>query len=169
MPAPMGVVNPTEDVVDFAFPAIGYPNGVRTADPLDVAIGNPAIPGQDVLDLNPDQAITKPADIPVPTTANPPVTSPWTPTVPNADWPDKLRAAVTTRFPFSIPWDAAYLINIFVAPPQVPVINVDAGPIKFNVTLNQLDPYMPWFRTFLIVAFLWGLALNTRKMLGGGK
>lgn len=167
MPAPTGVLNPAGDMVTPAMPAFGYPNGVRTADPKDVAIGNPAIPGALPQTLTPDMAITAPAAIPVP--ANPAVPSPWTPTVPTGDWPDKLRAAVTTRFPFSIPWDAAYLINIFVAPPQVPVIAVDAGPIKFNVTLNQLDPYMPWFRTFLIVAFLWGLALNTRKLLGGGK
>ncbi|MOA24785.1 hypothetical protein D3C78_1454780 [compost metagenome] len=150
---------------------IAYPNATRPLDrPWDLGISNPSIVNPTIGNVIPNTTVTTPADIPVP--ANPPIVtpaSPWTPTLPNTDWPNRLKVAVTTRFPFSLPWDVAYLVNLFVAPPQVPVINVDAGPIKFKVTLDKIDPYLPFLHAFIIAGFLWGLVHNTRRLLGGGQ
>ena len=88
---------------------------------------------------------------------------------PKENWPDRLSVAISTRFPFSIPWDIRHIISVFVRKPEVPVINVKAGPIKFKIVLDQLDSYMPFFRILLLAGFLWSLALGTRKILGSGQ
>lgn len=89
---------------------------------------------------------------------------------------NKFKGMVTTKFPFSLPWDLLALFGAIVATPQVPEINVDkpftlggySMPFKFNISFAFLDPWMPFFRGFQIIAFCYFLIMATRKLLGGG-
>jgi hypothetical protein len=60
MPAPQGTLNTAGDVFTAQAPTIGYPGAVRPADPWNVAIGYPVIPGN-IADLSPAQTISTPA------------------------------------------------------------------------------------------------------------
>lgn len=81
--------------------------------------------------------------------------------------------AVTTKFPFSLPWDVYRIVALFAADPITPIINVDEKyrnmPIKFSADLSRLDPYMPFFRFLLAVGFAVMLIFRTPTLLGGGK
>lgn len=95
---------------------------------------------------------------------------------PRDDWPDRLGQAVTTRFPFSLPWDLYGLLSVLSAPPLKPVIDVDVPLMgkanqrfKFSHDFGYLDPYMPFFRAFAVIGFTIFLALQTRNLLGGSK
>ena len=71
--------------------------------------------------------------------ANPPVDpeepdlpSPVVPVIPSGL--DSLGAALTSRFPFSIPWDVSMAIELLVAPAKAPYFEVDLlGPIAHRV------------------------------------
>lgn len=92
----------------------------------------------------------------------------------DVNWPklQTVGALFTTRFPFSLPWDFAHLIGIINTSPEQPQINVDTHfgnlPVKFNIKLDQLDAYMPFFRGMLVVSFSIGLIMATRRLMGGG-
>lgn len=80
---------------------------------------------------------------------------------------------VTTKFPFSLPWDIAHIYSLLTAEPKTPAINIDLQymnmPFKINIDLSFLDPYMPYFRSFITISFAFFLVINTRKILGGGQ
>lgn len=92
---------------------------------------------------------------------------------PKGDWPDSLGKIVTTRFPFSLPWDLYRVIALFNATPITPVFKIDTKfmgmDYKFEYGLGWLDPYIPWFRGFLIAGFVIFLIQSTRNLLGGAK
>lgn len=105
---------------------------------LDVgATGSMAI--QDILqgildailagDLAASAEIVDTADVPVdPEEPDPPVV----PVVPSGL--DKLGAALTSRFPFSIPWDVYKGVTLLAAPPKAPYFEVDfMAPIADRV------------------------------------
>lgn len=92
---------------------------------------------------------------------------------PKGDWPDSLGKVVTTRFPFSLPWDLYAVMSIFNAPAITPNIAVDTifmgMHFKFSYSFDFLDPYMPWIRGVIIAGFCMFLILQTRNLLGGAK
>lgn len=80
---------------------------------------------------------------------------------------------VTTKFPFSLPWDIGHLIGLIATDPVTPVIVVDESlnrmPFRFTVSFAWLDPYMPWFRGFILIGFGFYLVSNTGRWFGGAK
>lgn len=92
---------------------------------------------------------------------------------PKGDWPDSLGQVFTTRFPFSLPWDLYGVLALLAADPVTPVFVVDSVfmgmDFNFSYSLDFLDPYMPWFRGFIIIGFCIFLIQITRNLLGGAK
>lgn len=91
---------------------------------------------------------------------------------------NKFKAMVTTKFPFSLPWDMLAVMNMIAATPVRPSVHVDqhltiAGgqsmPIKFDVDFSFLDSFIGFFRTFEVVAFCYFLISATRRLLGGAQ
>lgn len=80
-------------------------------------------------DLAASAEIVDTADVPVePEEPDPPVV----PVVPEGL--DKLGAALTSRFPFSIPWDVYKGVTLLAAPPKAPYFEVDfMAPIADRV------------------------------------
>lgn len=85
----------------------------------------------------------------------------------------KLSAAVTTRFPFSLPWDVNRVLTVLNAPARTPRINIDQKfmgmRFKIDYSFDYLDPYVPWFRSFIVIGFAMFLIMNTRRLLGGAQ
>lgn len=86
-------------------------------------------------------------------------------------WSNKMKGLVTTKFPFSLPWDLYRLLALLNADPVRPDVHINQNfrnmPIKMDVTFEWLDPYMPYFRGFLIIAFCVYLVNATRRLMGG--
>lgn len=84
-----------------------------------------------------------------------------------------LSTLVTTRFPFSLPWDIYRVLGVLNAPAKTPVIDVNQNfmgmPFKFKYSFAWLDPYIPWFRSILLIGFVIFLITGTRKLLGGAQ
>ncbi len=80
-------------------------------------------------DLAASAEIVDTAEVPVePEEPDPPVV----PVVPSGL--DKLGAALTSRFPFSIPWDVYKGVTLLAAPPKAPYFEVDfLAPIAYRV------------------------------------
>ena len=80
-------------------------------------------------DLAASAEIVDTAEVPVePEEPDPPVV----PVVPSGL--DKLGAALTSRFPFSIPWDVYKGVKLLAAPPKAPYFEVDfLAPIAYRV------------------------------------
>lgn len=84
--------------------------------------------------------------------------------------PPNIGALITTKFPFSLPWDLLAVLTLLNAEPKTPEWKVNAGekiPIKFDISMKFLEPYMGFFRWFIILGFSFSLILMTRKLLGG--
>jgi len=94
-------------------------------------------------------------------------------TPPKGDWPDSLGQVVTTRFPFSLPWDLYGVLALLSASPVTPVFRINTAfmgmPFRFEYSLDFLDPYMPWFRGIVVIGFCIWLIQITRNLLGGAK
>jgi len=152
------IFTPDKVIADIPLP-VAKPNDT-TKKPEVVIPANPAIP----------KSIDRPITKAEPITGNPPI--PSTPGIPidkpDVKWSTKL-SVITTRFPFSLPFDFQYLLSKLVVPPKTPVINVNVRHFKFVINMDKLDPYMPFFRTFLIISFLLALVFNTRRLIGGAQ
>ena len=73
-------------------------------------------------------------------------------------------------FPFSIPWDVAAILALFVAQPVTPVFDVPVpysanGIAYVRVDLSGWDNVMTAVRSVELAAFAVGLAMKTRQML----
>lgn len=77
------------------------------------------------------------------------------------------------RFPFSIPWDVMRIISFFSADKEAPVFEV---PAQFNfvgvketikIDLTQFEGCIKVIRVFVILSYVSGLVLVTRKMIKG--
>lgn len=93
-----------------------------------------------------------------------------------ADDSKKWGALVTTKFPFSLPWDFYFILSFLAAESKTPIWDIKFDydryydkPISFQINLSFLDPYMPFFRTFIVLGFAYALILNTQRLLGGAK
>lgn len=107
-------------------------------------------------------------------------TDPENPTDPPPDaerWSQKFKGLVTTKFPFSLPWDLYAVLSFLNAPPKAPKIEVDkslqvagvAMPLQFEYDFAWLDPYMRWFRAFIVLGFCFYLINATRRLMGGAQ
>ncbi|NIK80605.1 hypothetical protein FHS15_005796 [Paenibacillus castaneae] len=146
MPAPQGVLNPTGDMVTLANPTIGYPSATIPANPWDVAIGFPAIPGQ-IADLSPTQTIATPAEVPVPTVPDVPIPDAtgilgWL----NGFWDKFVQMLKNLFIPSAI--DFAPIGNIWAnrfpaidsiatSLRSLTVLNYEQNPPKFNIIINK--------------------------------
>lgn len=83
----------------------------------------------------------------------------------------KLYGVITTRWPFSLPWDIAYLLNIVFADPVPPkwtfTLPENFGSHEFTIDMTQLEGIMPVVRWFITFAFCFGIVLAIRKLYGG--
>lgn len=176
MPAPVAIpVSGQPDMIDLGIPVIGYPQGVIPAKPWDVAIGNPAIPGQAVKDLSPADTIT----------SAPTISAPAVPANPSINWNDipsdslnfgPLKIAgylFTTKFPFSIPWDIERQFAVFDVTPKPAILKVDktiplfgtSMKMKFEIDFTIMEPVAVVVRWFMIIAFDLGMILSIRKFM----
>lgn len=88
-----------------------------------------------------------------------------------------LGAALTTRFPFSIPWDFVGAVNLLASPPKAPRWEVDllapieerygAFPGETKIIIDMSDyplvgQISRWFTTLM---FGWGLIMATKKLI----
>lgn len=109
---------------------------------------------------------------PLPDPANP-----FDPEIPppaeGINW-DKLKGIptlITTKFPFSLPWDIYHILSLFSyqgQPLQFQINEeVNGMPFAFEIDLSWLDPYMPYFRWFILIGYAIFLIMSTRKLMGG--
>lgn len=79
----------------------------------------------------------------------------------------------TQKFPFSLPWDLAYLVGCLRAEPKPPVFEYEIGGVfggaKFRVDMTFLDPIMPFVRSMQVIAFCALLVIATSRLFGGAK
>lgn len=74
--------------------------------------------------------------------------------------------ALTGKFPFSLPWDVAAILALFVAPAQVPVFDIPfAGYGSVHVDLSGFDVVAQVVRALMLVFFAYGLTQRTKDML----
>jgi len=84
----------------------------------------------------------------------------------------KLGNLVTTRFPFSLPWDFVAMVKLLYAEPMTPKWEVEGTeeiPLNFTINLNFLDPYIGWFRGFIMVGFVISVIFMHSRFMGGSK
>lgn len=89
------------------------------------------------------------------------------------DKPDlnKLYGVVTTRWPFSLPWDIAHLINLVACEPIPPrwefVLPEEFGEHTLEIDMAQYEDIMIIVRWFITFGFCFGIVLAIRKLYGG--
>lgn len=123
---------------------------------------------------------------PLPTPIPTPVPVPQFPEpVPDLDDPpdddDKKRFEdfknlATSKFPFSLPWDLAYMVSALNAEPKTPHFKMDIDgsilgikfPFDIDHNMSYLNGFMPFFRGLIVVGYCFMLILLTRQILGGG-
>lgn len=84
----------------------------------------------------------------------------------------KLGSLVTSRFPFSLPWDFLALVKLLYAEPMAPkweVKGTDDIPLNFTIDLKFLDPYIGWFRGFVMIGFVVSVIFMHGRFMGGSK
>lgn len=86
---------------------------------------------------------------------------------------ENLGNLVTTRFPFSLPWDFMALLKLLYAEPMTPKWVIDTTetkiPLKFDIDLKFLDPYISWFRGFVLIGFIISVIFMHGRFMGGSK
>ena len=83
--------------------------------------------------------------------------------------------ALTTKFPFSIPWDLMRQLKVFDTGPETPVFEINIGdylkigeytiPMNFEVDLSMFDKVAAFIRWFNLILWDIGLVLLIRKLL----
>lgn len=83
--------------------------------------------------------------------------------------------SVTSKFPFSLPWDLSTLFGMLYASPQCPQVSGVLGgpfgnaPIQIDVSKILPDDVMQKVRLLELLGFAVGLVLITRRLLGGAE
>ena len=172
-------VKPWDDVVSLPIPGdIAIPEEIPGVIDLpgimDGVIGG-TIPWPDIIDIIKDLAVD-PTPGPEPEPEPEPKPEPELPEIP-AVLPqgvsDKLKD-LSGKFPFCIPFDLVDCFKSFgsnkaaEAPKwdftfKIPGTNKD---YEFSVDLSVFDKYIPIFRSGVLILFLIGLILGTRKLIG---
>ena len=78
----------------------------------------------------------------------------------------------TRRWPFSLPWDVAYLLGLVCTDPVAPVWEFPLPEFmgennKIQLDLSQYENIMKVVRWFEIFGFAWGLVMVVRRLYGG--
>jgi hypothetical protein len=176
---PLPGTNPTPAEWKEMNPAVHPSPNVRPA-PIPVSVPEP-VP-------EPEPA---PEPIPIPEPVPSPVPFPTPVPVPDpvpgdpagdgspdpTDWGKKFKTLFTTKFPFSLPWDAYFLLGVLAAEPRAPKISVDevykvgnfSLPFRFGYDFSNLDSYMSFFRGMILVGFGFALIFATSRFFGGAK
>lgn len=82
-------------------------------------------------------------------------------------------SGVTSKFPFSLPWDLFRAVEVFgegqqLGPWQMSVNNPLSGAVSFEVAVPEgVEGYYVYIRWALLIIFDIGLLFATRKLLGG--
>lgn len=83
----------------------------------------------------------------------------------------KIPNTITTKFPFSIPWDIQRCVNVLVATPTPPVFVLpfkigDYVDEEITIDLTQFETVATITRFFTMIIFTFGLVMGTRKYIG---
>lgn len=97
------------------------------------------------------------------------VAKPW------ENWDFKDKNNYVTKFPFSIPWDIAYLVNLLAAEPVAPQFDFPLWgydsdgiyTIEYHVDLTQYDNAATALRTIFLIGLALFLAVKTRDIIRG--
>lgn len=162
MPVPLTI--PTDIPITTDIPLTWDSVKDKVTDlPLDVPLNPPIdIPG--VGDI--DTPIDRPIDGVVDDIYNPTFST-------NLDL-SPLYIDLTKKFPFSIPFDFLNLMNNFSVAKERPVVKITFPEQYYNsytidIDLAFYDDYFPFsliLRYFLLIAFMYFLMKNTRKIMG---
>ena len=139
---------------------------------LDGVIGG-TIPWPDIIDIIKDLPVDPTPDPDKPTEPDLDPELPEIPAVLPQGVSDKLKD-LSGKFPFCIPFDLVDCFKSFgsneaaEAPEwdlnfRIPGTNKD---YEFSVDLSMFDKYIPIFRSGVLILFLIGLMLGTRKLIG---
>jgi hypothetical protein len=92
----------------------------------------------------------------------------WTPLIMSG-------TAMTTKFPFSLPWDLIKQLQIFDVSPKAPKIDIDVPdylnmkdtkiPLKFTIDLSMFDKVALVVRWFNVIIWDIALILILRRLL----
>ena len=123
-------------------------------------------------DLAPSAEIVDAAEVPVdPEEPDPPVV----PELPSGL--DRLGAALTSRFPFSIPWDVYKGVTLLAAPPKAPYFEVDfmapiadrvggwQGSTKIVLDMSEYEIIGQVCRWTSTIGFCLMLATGTKRLI----
>lgn len=205
VPSAMGTVAPVVPNYSQGIPKIKElggtkyyetPNKTSPAHPnLQPVGGGSKIPGHVIIDQGGNEIdkngnkpnkppITAPVDKPL-EEGEPGYEKPTPPgeKEPDEDFPkpedesNRFSNLFTKQFPFSLPWDVAYLVGLLAAEPKAPVFEMDKDleimdisvPFKFKHTVEWADPYLPFFRTMIVIGYIFFLIFATSKLFGGAK
>lgn len=75
--------------------------------------------------------------------------------------------SIKDKFPFSLPWDLQRSFEVLVKPPQPVKFVVPIVSEKITIDLSTFDKWAVITRTFLSIIFIIGLAILTRRFIGG--
>lgn len=139
---------------------------------MDGVIGG-TIPWPDIIDIIKDLPVDPTPDPDKPTEPDPDPELPEIPAVLPQGVSDKLKD-LSGKFPFCIPFDLVDCFKSFgsneaaEAPKwdftfKIPGTNKD---YEFSVDLSMFDKYIPIFRSGVLILFLIGLIIGTRKLIG---
>ena len=73
---------------------------------------------------------------------------------------------VKSKFPFSIPFDVANLLNLFKAEPKAPVFEVPFVGTSFTIDLTVFTPLVNIIGFFTVIGWIIFLISFTRKIGG---
>ena len=84
-----------------------------------------------------------------------------------------LGDALSSKFPFCIPWDIYNLLNLFNSEPVAPVFDLSMevpyiGTQAIHVDLSPFSPVAAVCRALMLVLFMIGLAFVSHKIMTGG-
>lgn len=170
-------VKPWDDVDSLPIPGdIAIPKEIPGVTDLpgimDGVIGG-TIPWPDIIDIIKDLPVDPTPDPDKPTEPDPDPELPEIPAVLPQGVSDKLKD-LSGKFPFCIPFDLVDCFKSFgsneaVEAPKwdftfkIPGTNKD---YEFSVDLSMFDKYIPIFRSGVLILFLIGLIIGTRKLIG---
>lgn len=166
------VTNPDtgeEDIIVID-PETGEPVPDDTPDPI---AGTPVVEDPDpTAPPDPEPLPEKPI-VPPDTGTGTPTPDPDDPTKKPDEEANRWKNLITTQFPFSLPWDIYAMLEVLMANPVRPEVDIDETfmgiDFKFKHDFAWMDDWAPFFRTFILISFSIFLILSTRRLMGGGQ
>ena len=136
------------------------------AIPADLtAIGVDSIVNADAQTLTDAQAVAMSVALPIPL--------PYFPDAWSRFRGLTLPEMITTKFPFSIPWDLVNAVKLLNASPEVPVFIIPFELERFGIyesitiDLSQFEYLAKIARFFFLLIFMFAMVFVTKKLVGG--